>query len=123
MKNLFWAAVAMALFALACIPRAHAMPTTSKLVCNITNSQGSLMTYVFNEDSADTMLEASFRKNGKTTVSDALPVWNTTPAVDGGMIIASTEANGWFIAVSGNGGAVLKKKDHLAGAGLCVASN
>jgi hypothetical protein len=113
----------MALFAGACIPRAHAMPNTSKLVCSITDSQGSLITYVFNEDSADTMLEASFRKNGKTTVSDAFPVWNTTPTTGGGMIIASTEANDWFIAVSSNGGAVLKKKDHLAGAGLCVASN
>jgi hypothetical protein len=88
------------------------------LLCHITDSQGSDLTYAFGQNTATTMVETGFRKNGVGVFSDVgqRPVWTGTFTPDT-ITLHSVEAPGWQIYMGPNAEAVLSHNGRWAGSG------
>jgi hypothetical protein len=113
-------AIAAAAFTLPAPIAAHA--GSFALNCNLTDSQGSALTYAFHDNTPDTVVEDFFDKNGKTVVSAVgrRPVWTTSVTQEDTLLIASTEAPGWAITYDPHdGSAYLDHNGREAGRGSC----
>ena len=78
-----------------------------KIVCNLTDTQGSAITYAFKGNSVNsdgsfggTFVEDAFVKNGRVTVSPVggRPVWMYVGNVAGGVNMYPRETPGWKLS-------------------------
>jgi hypothetical protein len=83
-------------------------------VCTITDTLGNDLTYEFGPNTNRTMVETSFTKNGRTTVSDVgtRPVWTWV----NDQLLRSQEAPGWSINMESG---TLIHNGRVAGTGWC----
>jgi hypothetical protein len=114
-------------FAIATVAFTIAAPVAARagsftLNCEITDSQGSALTYAFLDNTPTTVVEDYFDKNGKTVLSaiGRRPVWTTSVTPEDTLLIASLEAPGWAITYDPrDGSAYLDHNGREAGRGSC----
>jgi hypothetical protein len=114
--------------ACALVGPAPAASAAGKLSCNIQDTAGDRMIYMFGPNTINanggfggTMVETGFEKNGRMVFSErgVRPVWMYGGNEGGGFNLYSRADPGWSLSVAGDGAAMLLHGGRFAGNGSC----